>query len=76
LRSSFLAILVYDQVRFLLARLYIDSLLDKKTKKKILATLETLPKGLKALDEAYNDAIKRIEGQLYRNIILARSVLS
>ena len=76
MRSSFLATLAYDQARFLLARLYVDSLLDKKTKKKVLTTLETLPKGSKALDEAYNDAMERIEGQLHGDKILARSVLS
>ena len=66
----------YDQARFLLARLHLDSLLDKKTKKKVLATIETLPKGSKALDEAYNNAIKRIEGQRHGDTTLARSVLS
>jgi hypothetical protein len=66
----------YDQDRFLLARLHLDSLLDKTTKKKVLATIETLPKGSKALDEAYNDAIKRIEGQRHGDTTLARSVLS
>ena len=62
--------------RFLLARLHIDSLLDKSTKKKILSTLNGLPKGSKALDEAYNDAIERIKGQFPGHRTLAINVLS
>ncbi|KAL8901819.1 MAG: hypothetical protein Q9207_005011 [Kuettlingeria erythrocarpa] len=61
---------------FLLARLHVDSLLDKCTKKKILSTLDGLPKGSKALDEAYNDAIQRIEGQLPEKSTQAKRVLS
>jgi Ankyrin repeats (3 copies) len=68
--------LAYNQVRFLLARLYLDSLLDKSSKKKILSTLAELPRGSEALDEAYNDAIKRIEGQLSGHRTLAINVLS
>jgi hypothetical protein len=63
-----------SQVSFV--RLYLDSFLDKSIKNKVLSTLNGLPKGSKALDNAYNDAIKRIEGQLPGNSALARSVLS
>jgi hypothetical protein len=63
-----------SQVSFV--RLYIDSFLDNSIKKKVLSTLNGLPKGSKALDNAYNDAIKRIEGQLPGNSALARSILS
>jgi ankyrin repeat protein len=62
--------------RFLLARLHIDSLLDKRTKSKVQSTLETLSMGSKALDEAYEDAIERIKGQLPEDTALASRVLS
>lgn len=65
-----------NRARFLLARLHVDSLLDKGTKKKILSTLDGLPKGSKALDEAYTDAIQRIEGQLPGKSMQAKRVLS
>ena len=63
-------------VRFLLARLHIDSLLDKKTKKKVMSTLDNLARGSSALDEAYGEAIKRIDGQLPGDRKLAQRVLS
>ena len=62
--------------RFLLARLHIDSLLDKRTKSKVQSTLEKLSKGPEALHKAYDDAITRIEGQLPDDRALAKSVLS
>ncbi|RYP65432.1 hypothetical protein DL770_009008 [Monosporascus sp. CRB-9-2] len=61
---------------FLLARLHVDSLLDKRTKSKVKSTLESLSKGNKALDEAYDEAIKRIDSQLPEDTALAKSVLS
>ncbi|RYP68349.1 hypothetical protein DL771_006735 [Monosporascus sp. 5C6A] len=61
---------------FLLARLHVDSLLDKRTKSKVKSTLESLSKGTKALDEAYDEAIKRIDSQLSEDSALAKSVLS
>lgn len=63
-------------LRFLLARLYLDSLLDKRTKHKVQSRLETLSKGSKALEKAYEDAIKRIKGQLPEDAALASTVLS
>ena len=66
----------HSSLRFLLARLHLDSLLDKSTKKKILSTLAKLPRGSEALDVAYNDAINRIESQLPGNFALAKNVLS
>ena len=48
--------------RFLLARLYLDSLVDKRTVKDVKATLAKLLKGAAALDGAYSDALTRIEG--------------
>ncbi|OBT64232.1 hypothetical protein VE03_06864 [Pseudogymnoascus sp. 23342-1-I1] len=61
---------------FLLARLHVDSLRDKRTKAKVQSMLEMLPRGAEALKEAYNDAIKRIETQLLDDSKLAKSVLS
>jgi hypothetical protein len=75
-KSTFRGILAYGEARFLLARLHVESLLDKGTKKKILSTLDGLPRGSKALDEAYDNAIERIEGQLPGNTMLAKCVLS
>jgi hypothetical protein len=68
--------LAYNTIRFLLARLYVDSLLDKKTKQKVLSTLEKLSKGTAALDKAYSDAIERIDGQLAEDRSLARRTIS
>ena len=44
--------------RFLLACLHIDSLFDKRTKQKVLSTLDMLLNGSAKLDEAYSEAIK------------------
>ncbi|KAF1808265.1 ankyrin [Eremomyces bilateralis CBS 781.70] len=49
---------------FLLARLHVDSLLDKRTRAKVQATLKTLPRGPEALGEAYKDGVQRIGTQL------------
>ncbi|KAF1935174.1 hypothetical protein EJ02DRAFT_416166, partial [Clathrospora elynae] len=61
---------------FLLARLYTDSLLDKRTAKDVKSTLAKLSKGSAALDDAYKDALQRIEGQLDGDCKLAKKVLS
>ncbi|KFX95786.1 hypothetical protein V490_03675 [Pseudogymnoascus sp. VKM F-3557] len=61
---------------FLLARLHVDSLLDKRTKAAIQSMLKMLPRGSEALKSAYDDAIKRIETQLTDDSKLAKSVLS
>src|SRR5271156_1760667 len=63
-------------VRFLLARLHIDSLLDKRNKQKVLSTLDRLSKGSAKLGDAYSEAIKRIDGQLDEDRLLARRALS
>ncbi|RYP13640.1 hypothetical protein DL767_010650 [Monosporascus sp. MG133] len=49
---------------------------DGITKSKVKSTLESLSKGTKALDEAYDEAIKRIDSQLPEDTALAKSVLS
>jgi ankyrin repeat protein len=68
--------LAYNTIRFLLARLHVDSLLDKRTKQKVLLTLKKLSRGLAALNEAYNDAIQRINGQLAEDRLLAKRAIS
>lgn len=74
--------LIHNCIRFLLARLHVESLLDVTTKevKSVLNKLSKDSKDPKELgqvyDEAYNEAIKRIEAQLPRRRALAKSVLS
>ncbi|RYP53496.1 hypothetical protein DL768_001533 [Monosporascus sp. mg162] len=48
---------------FLLAQLHLNSLTGKRTVKSIRTALKTLPKGSKAYDQAYEDAMNRIEEQ-------------
>jgi hypothetical protein len=62
--------------RFLLARLYVDSLLDKRTRKDVILALAKLSKQSDMLDSIYGDALKRIEGQLPGDRELAKTVLS
>ncbi|KAF2809675.1 uncharacterized protein BDZ99DRAFT_33975 [Mytilinidion resinicola] len=61
---------------FLLARLHTDSLLDKRTAKDVKLTLAKLSKSSAALDDAYKEAIQRIQGQLSGDYVLAKKVLS
>ncbi|MCJ1471194.1 hypothetical protein MMC07_009842, partial [Pseudocyphellaria aurata] len=61
---------------FLLAQLYVDSLLDTRTRKIVQDTLETMSKGTEALDKVYADAVERIKGQRPRDSALATDVLS
>ncbi|OBT38813.1 hypothetical protein VE00_10966 [Pseudogymnoascus sp. WSF 3629] len=61
---------------FLLARLHVDSLRGKTTKKAIKSTLKKLARGSTGLNIAYNEAIERIKGQLPEESALAKSVLS
>jgi ankyrin repeat protein len=62
--------------RFLLARLYVDSLLDKRTKSKVLSTLEDLSGGSQTLERAYEDATRRLKSQLPGDAALAIRVIS
>jgi ankyrin repeat protein len=62
--------------RFLLACLHIDSLRDKLRKREVLSTLNNLSKGLTALDDAYVEATKRIDGQLPGQCSLAKRTIS
>ncbi|KAF1950294.1 ankyrin, partial [Byssothecium circinans] len=80
-RDPELALLVSKKIAeatdrmFLLAQLYVDSLLDKGTKNKVKTALETLSTGTGALTEAYNNVIHRINSQLPGNAELAHQVL-
>lgn len=62
--------------RFLLAQLHLDSLVDKMTPKAIRLALYQLPKGSKALDTAYKEALERVETQTEGFRELAKRVLS
>ncbi|KAF1811509.1 ankyrin [Eremomyces bilateralis CBS 781.70] len=81
-RNEELQNLVQDKIAgavdgmFLLARLHVDSLLDKRNKQSVMSTLEKLTKGSAALEKAYGEAIKRIDGQLDNDRSLARCALS
>ncbi|KAG0647605.1 Ankyrin repeat domain-containing [Hyphodiscus hymeniophilus] len=48
---------------FLLAQLHLGSLIDKTTPRAITRALKQLPKGSRALDQAYEEAMRRIQGQ-------------
>ena len=61
---------------FLLARLHVDSLLDKMTRHEVQSTLDKLAKGSAGLGKAYGEAIERIDGQLPGHRSLARRALS
>ncbi|KAF2637046.1 ankyrin, partial [Massarina eburnea CBS 473.64] len=62
--------------RFLLAQLYLDSLLDKRTKNKVHAALANLSTGSEAINEAYDEAIRRIKSQLPEDAALAHRILT
>ncbi|KFZ16434.1 hypothetical protein V501_02227 [Pseudogymnoascus sp. VKM F-4519 (FW-2642)] len=61
---------------FLLAQLHFDSLKGKKSPKAIRTALKELSTGNDAYDDAYNDAMERIEGQLAGEKELSKQVLS
>ncbi|KAF2856939.1 hypothetical protein T440DRAFT_438129 [Plenodomus tracheiphilus IPT5] len=81
-RSAALQKLVQERVveavggMFLLARLHIDCLSDNTTAKGVKSTLTTLSKGEAALDDAYSEALERIEGQRTSHSKLAKNVLT
>ncbi|KAF4837172.1 Vegetative incompatibility protein HET-E-1 [Colletotrichum tropicale] len=64
------------QGMFLLAQLHLDSLQDKRSAKAIKDALRKLPTGSSAYDNAYNEAMERIEGQLDDQKTLAKDALS
>ena len=61
--------------KFLLAQLHLNSLKEKRSPKAIRTALKKLPTGSEAYDYVYEDAIKRIEGQLTDEEELAKQVL-
>ncbi|CAI4213229.1 unnamed protein product [Parascedosporium putredinis] len=61
---------------FLLARLHLESLFGKRNIRALRAALATLPTGCEAYDSAYDEAMKRIEGQVQDQVELAKQVLS
>ena len=66
--SDFFLILFFffthPEIRFLLARLHLNSLQDKITPKMMKRALEKLPRGSGAYEEAYKKAMMRIESQM------------
>jgi ankyrin repeat protein len=65
-----------DIGRFLLAQLYMDSLIGKRSPKALREALQKLPAGSEAYDHAYNDAMERIKGQVADQEDLAIQALS
>ncbi|KAJ9217078.1 hypothetical protein DTO166G4_1133 [Paecilomyces variotii] len=61
---------------FLLAQLYVDSLMRKKSPKAIRSLLEELTNGSKTYDSAYDNAMQRIEDQVTDQKEMAWEVLS
>ncbi|KFY91029.1 hypothetical protein V498_05706, partial [Pseudogymnoascus sp. VKM F-4517 (FW-2822)] len=61
---------------FLLAQLHFDSLKGRKSPKAIRTALKELSTGNDAYDDAYNNTMERIEGQLAGEKQLAKQVLS
>lgn len=70
---------IAKSLRFLLARLSVDSLLDKRTKSRVKSCLGALQGSSQSLekvyDKAYDEAIQRIQGQLQEDTALAKRVL-
>ncbi|KAL9607516.1 MAG: hypothetical protein Q9167_007571 [Letrouitia subvulpina] len=60
---------------FLLAQLHLDSLVGKRSRKAIRSALEKLASGSEAYDNAYEDAMKRVEGQIKDKEELAKQIL-
>ena len=49
---------------FLLAQLHLDSLMNKTAEYEIRSTLKRLPTGSEAYDQAYEEAMERIEQEV------------
>ena len=63
-------------LRFLLAKLHMDSLLSKPTPGDIEDALKHLPRGIRGLDTMYEQAMERINHQIEGSRTLANKVLS
>jgi ankyrin repeat protein len=62
--------------RFLLARLHVDSLQDKRTKSDVWSALDTLSNPSQTLEKTYEDATKRLRSQLPGDVALATKVIT
>src|ERR1700722_14607775 len=62
--------------RFLLAQLHLGSLIGKRSPKAIKIALQRLASGSEAYNDAYKEAMERIEGQIADSQELAKQVLS
>jgi hypothetical protein len=67
---------VLTYFRFLLAQLHLDSLIGRRSPWHVRTALKTLPTGAAAYDHAYEDAMRRTEGQVACRKELAKDVLS
>ncbi|OQD71694.1 hypothetical protein PENPOL_c001G06226 [Penicillium polonicum] len=61
---------------FLLAQLYLNSLVGKRSPKAIRSALKDISSSTKQYDSAYHDAMKRIEGQISDQTEMAMQVLT
>src|ERR1700722_12363509 len=68
--------LINVDLRFLLARLYMDSLTNQMSRGQIKRALQGLTRGINGLDATYEEAMARIEGQEREIRELAKQVLS
>ena len=71
-RNRLLCLPSYRSSRFLLAQLHMDSLVSKNNRKAVREALVNLPKGL---DDTYEEAMVRINGQNQEDRELAEKVL-
>jgi hypothetical protein len=62
-------------IRFLLARLYSDSIANEGSLKEVKSTLKNLSKGPDALEKAYESALERIKDQSRTQFERAKKVL-
>jgi ankyrin repeat protein len=65
-----------NSTRFLLAKLYLESLIGTRSPKAVQIALKNLVTGSAAYDYAYKDAMERINGQVKHQKDLAKEVLS
>jgi hypothetical protein len=66
----------WPRFHVLLTCLYVNSILNKGTKQKVLSSVENFPKCLTAFGKVYDDAISQVEGQLEEDCLPFRRALS
>lgn len=69
-------ILILYSHRFLLAQLHLNSLIGKRSPKAIRSALEGLSSDTEKYESAYDDAMKRIQGQVHDQSEMAIQVLA